>query len=235
MSILEEIKLYQTMPHQCSYRVDQLASTLFVDPEFKITPEILSYLSSCGFRRSGDYVYQPNCDHCSSCISTRIPVHLFKPNRAQKRILRRNQDLSCTLSEPRMSEEFYSLYAHYIKERHSDGDMYPATEEQYLSFIVESDVQSCFLEIRLKEQLMAVAVTDILSNGCSAIYTFFEPRESRRSLGVFAILQQIEFARERQLEHLYLGYWIKQCAKMNYKIQYRPIELLVNACWTQLG
>lgn len=235
MSILEEIKLYQTMPHQCSYRKDQLASTLFVDPELKMTPEILSDLSTQGFRRSGDYIYLPNCDSCSSCISTRIPVNLFRPNRNQTRIQKRNQDLTFSISEPRFTDELYDLYARYIKERHADGDMYPASEEQYQSFIVESEANSCFLEFRLNGKLLAVAVTDMLGNACSAIYTFFEPLESKRSLGVFAILKQVEFTRDKQLEYLYLGYWVKQCRKMSYKIQYRPVELLVNGCWTLLG
>lgn len=235
MSILEEIKLYQTMPHQCSYRKDQLASTLFVDPEIRITPEILSYLSNCGFRRSGDYLYLPNCDSCSACISARIPVNLFQPNRNQRKIWRRNSDLTCTIREPCLTDEIYRLYERYITARHADGDMYPATRDQYQSFIVDSHADSCFLEIRRDETLLAIAVTDLLVDACSAIYTFYEPLESRRSLGAFAILKQIELAREKQLQHLYLGYWIKQCKKMNYKIQYRPIELLVNNCWTLLG
>jgi len=235
MSTIEEITLYQTAPHQCSYRNDQLASTLFVDPELKVTPEILTYLSQRGFRRSGEYIYLPNCETCSACISTRLPVTLFTPNRIQKRVWKRNQDLAITLTEPQLTDEIYDLYQRYIETRHADGDMYPATKEQYQSFLVESYVDSFFLEFRLKRRLVAVAVTDILTNAYSAVYTFFEPELTQRSLGVYSLLAQIEHTKKAAFDHLYLGYWVKQCRKMNYKLQYRPIELLVNDQWTLLS
>lgn len=235
MSIIEEIKLYQTTPHQCSYREEQLASTLFVDPELKVTPEILSYLSLRGFRRSGEYIYLPNCETCSACISTRIPVALFTPNKTQKRNWNRNRDLTKEITEPKMTDEIYDLYRRYIETRHADGDMYPATREQYQSFLVDSYADSFFMEFRLADKLVAVAVTDILESAYSAVYTFFDPELPRRSLGVYSILVQIEEAKRAGLEHLYLGYWVKQCRKMNYKLQYRPVELLVNDHWTLLG
>lgn len=235
MSVLEEIKLYQTTPHQCSYREDQLATTLFVDPDLKITPDILTYLSERGFRRSGEYIYLPNCETCSACISTRLPVMLFSPNKTQKKIWRRNQDLEVVVDKPRVTDEIYTLYRDYIEARHADGDMYPPTREQYQSFLVDNYSAGLFIEFRLAGKLLAVAVTDQLDNAYSAVYTFYDPREARRSLGVFSILVQIEQAKQAQLDYLYLGYWIKQCRKMNYKLQYRPIEILVNERWTLLS
>jgi len=235
MSVLEQIKLYQTTPHQCSYRDDQLATTLFVDPELKVTPELLTYLSEKGFRRSGEYIYLPQCDHCSACISTRIPVALFAPNKTQKKIWRRNQDLSIVVTRPRITDKIYSLYQNYIEARHADGDMHPATREQYHSFLVKSCSNAHFIEFRKNKELLAVAVTDQLADAYSAVYTFFDPAQHRRSLGVFSILVQIARAQQAQLDYLYLGYWIKQCRKMSYKLQYRPVELLVNGHWTLLS
>ncbi len=235
MSTIEEIILYQTAPHQCSYREDQLASTLFVDPDLEVTQETLTYLSQRGFRRSGEYIYLPNCETCSACISTRIPVKLFSPNRTQKRVWKRNKDLVINVTAPQMTDEIYDLYKRYIENRHADGDMYPTTEEQYRSFLVDSYADSYFLEFRLEKKLVALAVTDILENAYSAVYTFFEPDLAQRSLGVFSVLAQIEQTKIAKLDYLYLGYWVKQCRKMNYKLQYRPIELLVNDHWTQLG
>lgn len=235
MSVLEEIKLYQTTPHQCSYREDQLATTLFVDPDLKITPDILTYLSERGFRRSGEYIYLPNCETCSACISTRLPVMLFSPNKTQKKIWRRNQDLEVVVGKPCVTDEIYTLYRDYIEARHADGDMYPPTREQYQSFLVDNYSAGLFIEFRLAGKLVAVAVTDQLENAYSAVYTFYDPNKTRRSLGVFSILVQIEQAKQAQLDYLYLGYWIKQCRKMNYKLQYRPIEILVNERWTLLS
>lgn len=235
MSKLEKIKLYQTTPHECSYLTGKLASTLFVDPSLKITPEILTNLSEQGFRRSGNYTYLPNCDECSACISTRIPVSQFKPNRNQKRVWKRNQDLTWSISAPRFTDEFYDLYQRYIEVRHADGDMYPASEDQFRSFLIESYADSIFLEFRLSDKLLAVAVTDKLNNAYSAVYTFFEPELPQRSLGVFTILAQLEQAEREKLDYLYLGYWVKACQKMSYKINYRPLEILLHRHWTLLS
>jgi len=129
-------------------------------------------------------------------------------------------------------EEHYALYAEYINSRHSDGDMYPPSVDQYSSFLTAEWGETLFLEFRNAEKrLLAVAVCDRLDNGLSAVYTFYDPSESRRSLGAFAILWQIEETRRMQLPSLYLGYWIKNCQKMSYKIAYRPIELLINNEW----
>lgn len=235
MSIIEEITLYQTAPHPCSYRKEQEASTVFVDPQTSITRQTLTYLSERGFRRSGEYIYLPHCAHCSACISTRVPVKAFRANRSQRRVWRKNQDIQIKQTQPRYTQEIYQLYENYINGRHADGDMYPATKDQFNSFLVNSSSHSCFFEMRCADQLVAVAVTDILENALSAVYTFFDPALSQRSLGVFSVLAQIEQTREKNLPYLYLGYWVKQCSKMNYKIRYRPIELLIDDQWIRLS
>ncbi|MCC2638892.1 MAG: arginyl-trna-protein transferase [Moraxellaceae bacterium] len=188
-------------------------------------------LSDLGFRRSGNYVYRPHCSHCNACVPVRIPVARFEPNRQQQRVWKRNADLTVTVMAPTFQEEHYALYARYINERHSDGDMYPPSVEQFNSFLTSEWSDTRFYEFRAGDKLVAVAVCDLLEEGLSAVYTFFDPDEAQRSLGAYAILWEIEETRRLGLGSLYLGYWIKNCQKMNYKIAYRPIELLINNEW----
>ncbi|OYW87632.1 MAG: arginyltransferase [Pseudomonadales bacterium 32-61-5] len=156
-------------------------------------------------------------------------------NRQQKRILKRNADLTVTDVRPAFTEEYYGLYANYIEQRHADGDMYPPSRDQFHTFLVRDLPFSRFYEFRLDGRLLALAVTDVLPNGLSAVYTFYDPAEERRSLGRFAILWQAGEVARLGLKGLYLGYWIKNCRKMNYKTEYRPIELLVNQRWISLS
>jgi arginine-tRNA-protein transferase len=225
------VKFFSTTAHACSYLKGEQAITLFADPKSRMDQRLYSELSDLGFRRSGNYVYRPHCGHCNACVAVRIPVEYFTPNRQQQRVWKRNQDLTVHLLEPEFSQEHYELYERYINERHSDGDMYPASVEQYRSFLTSDWSDTLFYEFRDAGKVVAIAVCDLLENGLSAVYTFFDPDEARRSLGAYAILWQIEETRRLGLPSLYLGYWIKNCQKMNYKIAYRPIELLINNEW----
>lgn len=235
MTDLAHLKFYATQPHDCSYLEQQQAVTLFLDPAEPIDEEVYGRLSELGFRRSGDHLYRPHCPRCKACVPARIPVELFTPNKQQKRIYKRNQDLQVERRPPRLTDEIYQLYSRYINTRHADGDMYPPSEQQFSSFLV-SDSPFCeFNEFRLDGRLLAVAVTDRLANGLSAVYTFFDPDEPRRSLGRYAILWQIEEARRSELPALYLGYWIRNCRKMNYKTEYRPLEMLINQRWIRVN
>ena len=157
------------------------------------------------------------------------------PNRQQKRIFKRNADLQVQAVKPVFSEENFALYQRYIEQRHADGDMYPPSRDQFSTFLVRDLPFSKFYEFRLDGRLLAVAVTDVLPNGLSAVYTFYEPAEARRSVGRYGILWQIGEARRLGLDALYLGYWIKNCKKMNYKTEYRPIELLINQRWSTVN
>jgi len=234
MTNLAHLKFYATHPHACSYLEDQRATTLFLDPQQPIDVETYSHLSELGFRRSGDHLYRPHCQSCSACIASRIPAADFTPSRQQKRIIKRNADVQVSAQPPRVTDEIYQLYASYIESRHADGDMYPPSREQFNSFLVRDWPFSLFYEFRLEGQLIAVAVTDHMCNGLSAVYTFYHPDYPRRSLGRFAILWQIEHARNTGLEAVYLGYWIKGCRKMSYKTEYRPLEMLVNQRWIRI-
>lgn len=234
MTSLARLKFYATQPHACSYLPDEQATTLFLDPAQPMDVQVYADLSEIGFRRSGDHLYRPHCHNCNACIPARIPSSGLELNRQQKRIIKRNNDLVVRPVKPAFTEEYYSLYARYIEIRHSDGDMYPPSRDQFSTFLVRDLPFTCFYEFRRGAQLLAVAVTDVLPNGLSAVYTFYDPFEDRRSLGRYAILWQVREAARLGLSAVYLGYWIKNCRKMNYKTEYRPIEVLVNQRWVRL-
>ncbi len=234
MSNMRTLVFYATPEHPCSYLNDRLATTMFVDPKTDVDQSLYTRLSQLGFRRSGHHYYKPRCNGCNACIPVRIPVDKFEPSRSQYRTWKKNQDLQVTRCEPRFRQDHFALYQRYINERHHDGDMFPPTLDQYESFLLESRRETQFVEFRHQSRLLAIAVTDTTQDGLSSIYTFFDPSETRRALGVFGILWQIEEARNRQLPYLYLGYWIRNCNKMSYKTNYRPIEVLVRDNWVSI-
>jgi arginyl-tRNA--protein-N-Asp/Glu arginylyltransferase len=234
MTSLKDIKLFTTQTHPCSYLPGEEARTLFIDPEYPVSTEFHTHLSEIGFRRSGAHMYRPHCSNCQHCVACRVAVNRFQPNKRYRRIMRRNEDLSVELVENISGEEYYQLYENYINTRHRDGDMYPATREQFESFLVQRCESTLFYRVSDGDRLLAVMITDLLSNGLSAVYTFYNVDEQKRSLGNYAILWQIEEAARRGLAYVYLGYWIRDCEKMNYKLQYRPIELLLNQRWIRL-
>ncbi|MFO1388796.1 arginyltransferase [Cellvibrio sp.] len=235
MTDLSTLKLFATQPHPCSYIDGEQATTVFVDPEATIDITLYSQLSLLGFRRSGGHLYRPQCASCQACMSCRIPVGLFRPNRSQRRCWLKNKDISISTTSRIDTLEHYNLYSRYIEGRHQDGDMYPPSEEQYKAFLTSEWGATRYLEFRLNGILIGVSVCDYLEDGISAVYTFYDAALSERSLGKFAILAQIEKAKELGLSYVYLGYWIKQCEKMNYKTDYRPLELLVNRRWLRLN
>ncbi|AOY87412.1 arginyltransferase [Marinobacter salinus] len=235
MSNLRTLVFFATPPHECSYLPDREATTMFVDPRANIDKKLYSQLTALGFRRSGSHYYRPHCEDCNACIPVRLKVDEFQPNRSQRRVLRKNEDLACTLVPASFSEQYYRLYADYIEQRHKDGDMYPPSREQFTSFLVDGSTDSWFLEIHLKGELVGLAAIDMLDDGLSAIYTVFNPDLDHRSLGTYAILWQIEEARRRSLPHLYLGYWIRECRKMSYKTRFKPIEALRDGHWRVLN
>lgn len=234
MTDLANIRLFATHPHSCSYLEDEEATTIFVDPKQPVDSTLYSTLSERGFRRSGSHLYRPHCKSCKACIAARVPANDFVRNRKQRKCWNRNQDLLVS-STREQSDEHYELYAAYIETRHHDGDMYPPTREQFESFLTSEWDVTEFLEFRLEGVLIAVAVCDRMKSGYSAVYTYFDPNHTRRSIGVYAILWQIELCKQLGLNHLYLGYWIKQCQKMSYKTDYRPLELLTENRWVRIS
>lgn len=232
MTDLSTLKFFATPAHSCSYIDGREAITLFADPSESVDIKTYNALSELGFRRSGSYLYRPHCRDCQACIAVRIPVQEFVMSRSQKRIHKRNNDLEVSLSGPSCEDEYYQLYQRYISARHSDGDMYPPDQEQFQSFLGQNCGTSRFISFRYPQgNLAAVAVLDKLPTGLSAIYTFYDPDAQKRSLGVYAVLWQIQYSTEQQLDFVYLGYWIKECQKMSYKTDYRPLQLFVNDQW----
>lgn len=234
MGMAKKLIFYATPEHDCSYLPGKMAQTMFADPRSEINQGLYTQLSYLGFRRSGSHYYRPHCEFCDACKASRIPVNFFKPNRAQKRIINKNSDLIIATNPTDFDETHYQLYEKYINTRHADGDMFPPSREQYKSFIIDCPEETRFVSFTLDDQLVALSVVDYLDDGLSAIYTFFDPELESRSLGTFAILTQINLVKELGLSHLYLGYWIKNCRKMAYKSQFRPLEILENEHWTVL-
>ena len=235
-SLLNELQYYITPPHDCSYLEKKSARMVFLDPTHRIDVATLSELSRVGFRRSGDFVYRPECNLCRQCISSRVPAQEFKMNGVQKKAWKKNQDLVLSITPTHLAnEEHFKLYERYINERHADGDMFPPSQDQFEKFLVHSCADSIFLEFRLDNKLIAVSTCDLLDDGLSAVYTFFDPDESKRSLGTFAILKQIEYAKNIGLQYVYLGYWVPHSKKMNYKSQFIPLDLLLDGQWRRLN
>jgi len=231
MTTLAKLRLFATHPHTCSYLEDQVATTLFVDPDAKIDKTMYSQLSEVGFRRSGQHLYRPDCSLCNACIPARIAVNQYQPNRQQKRCAKSNQDIAIRVVDDISDSEYYDLYQNYICARHQDGDMFPPSRQQYHSFLTSEWGVTRYLELRNQGKLVAVAVIDLLENGISAVYTFFDPELTKRSLGTFAIMAQIEIAAQYGLDYVYLGYWIQNCRKMTYKTKFRPLEIFLSGTW----
>lgn len=230
-SSLRDLKVYTTYPHRCSYLDGEEATTLFIDPRQTVDQPLYSNLSLLGFRRSGNHIYRPHCSHCNACIPARVPVADFRPSRSQKRCLKSNADVEVKQLDCIANEACYALYERYIQARHADGDMYPPDRDQYESFLNDPWGVTRYFGFHVDGKLLAVAVVDEMIDGLSAIYTFYEPTEDARSLGRYAVLWQILLCQERDLPHVYLGYWIRNCAKMAYKADFRPLEVMVNNQW----
>ncbi len=227
----DSTRLFQTLPHTCGYFRERTAQNLVIDPSAPDLRQLYGPALERGFRRAGGHVYLPQCARCHACTPCRIDVAQFQPDRAQKRCLQRNADLSVHETAPVITPERYQLYATYLHARHAGGGMDDAHASDFEHFLTAPWSPTLFLEFRRHEQLLAVAVTDICPNGMSAVYTFFDPDESVRSLGTFAILQQVELARRRALPWLYLGFWIDGHPKMDYKRHFKPLQIRTTDGW----
>jgi len=226
-----ELAFYTSPPHACGYLPRRSAVTVFADPSAPMDMATYSRLIEYGFRRSGSHVYVPRCPGCQACLPARLPVAEFQPDRAQRRTLHANTDITTHILEPSLREEQFDLYRRYIATRHPGGGMDDPSPDKYLEFLSCDWCETVFVEFRLKGKLMAVTVLDVLPQALSAVYTFFDPDLSERSPGRYAVLWSIGETRKRGLAWLYLGYWIDGCRKMQYKQDYRPIELLQNGRW----
>lgn len=228
------VRLFQTLDHPCGYYDDRSARNLVIDPLDPRLAAVYGTSLAWGFRRAGGHVYKPSCRGCQACTPCRIPVEGFEPDRSQRRCLRRNQDLSARWRDAAPDHEAIDLYERYLAWRHPGGGMDEPGSDDFRRFLIAPWGGTEFLELRLDGELVAMAVTDHSPHGLSAVYTYYSPLHADRSLGVLCILKQIERARELGVPHVYLGYWIQDHPKMDYKIRYRPIELLRQGHWRLL-
>ncbi len=222
---------------ECSYLPDQYERLIIAQPEpgKKIGKKLTSILSRSGFRRSGLVNYRPCCIGCSACHSYRVSTEHFNPNRSQNRCLKKNSDIVVRVLPAKTSKEHYELFRHYLQIRHQNSVMEQMSLNDYETLILNSTTESVLLEFRdVDQKLLMVAVTDILDDGLSACYTFFDPREVKRSLGTLGILTQIRLAKKFSLPWVYLGYWVPGSSSMNYKKHFRPGEVFINERWLDI-
>jgi arginyl-tRNA--protein-N-Asp/Glu arginylyltransferase len=233
----DQVKLnfFASTPEPCSYLDNRKSVSAFANPHMDMDMQTYNELIQHGFRRSGGYIYRPHCPECQECISVRIPIKKHQYSRNEHRVIRRNSDLRISIMPGRYRDEHFDLYRRYINNRHNDGSMANPNKSDYHRFLICDWTDTLFYEFRLNRILVAVAVSDVTDSGLSAVYTFFDPDHANRSMGHFAILNQIHETRLRELDYLYLGYWIRDCAKMSYKRRYKPLEAYLNDQWVVLN
>ena len=218
----QRIKLYQGSVNECSYLDNRKAVNIYADPHHPHPRAVYNQLIKRGFRRSGEYVYRPGCEDCSACTPVRIRCEDFKPRRTHRRNLSANADLHIDFQQARYSDEYFELYCNYLNTRHPNGGMDNPEPDDFSRFLLNPWGETLFVDVRLDNKLIAVAVTDATADGLSAVYTFFDPQHTSRGLGTFCILQQIELCKAMAYPYLYLGYWVDGCQKMQYKTDFHP-------------
>ncbi|MCG6936084.1 MAG: arginyltransferase [Proteobacteria bacterium] len=230
---LHALRFFASLPHACSYLDDREATTLFVDPDAEVDMESYRILSQVGFRRSGTHIYRPHCGICRACVPVRLPVKRFRPNRSQRRCREINRDLTLIVRPAEFDADHFRLYRRYMQARHPGGSMDISDPAAYKRIMTASWSDTLLYEFRRDEDLLAVAVVDQCQDSLSAVYTYFNPEESRRGLGVFAILSQVEQACQSGREWVYLGYWNRESSKMAYKDRYQPLEYFDGLTWRE--
>lgn len=237
MSLLHDIplstlQLYLTAPYPCSYLDGLEARSQVATPTFLINSQVYSELVRHGFRRSGTFTYRPRCDACRACIPVRVDAARFAPTRSQRRSWKKHRGLRVEILPLTDKPEYFALYQRYQQARHSEGRMAEDTPEQYRNFLLQSHVDSMLVEFREGGVLRMVSVIDVLDDGLSAVYTFYDPDVPGASFGTFNVLWQIELCRKLQLPWLYLGYWIAASRKMAYKMHFQPLQALRDSVWS---
>tara|TARA_B110000971_G_scaffold206958_1_gene230705 strand:+ start:3160 stop:3894 length:735 start_codon:yes stop_codon:yes gene_type:complete len=232
-NILEKIQFYVTTKYPCGYINNQEAQSIVATPYKKIDTYTYADLIQQGFRRSGQYVYKPQCHECTACIPIRICVNKFQRSSSQKRILKKHSFVTAKIIPLNFEKEHYDLYVSYQNNRHRLSSETNNDIADYNDFLIKSNVNTKIIEFRTEEKLLMVTIVDLVKNGISAVYTFYDCNDSRLSLGTYSIIWLLNFCKRENFNYLYLGYWINESNKMKYKINFKPYELMINGAWQE--
>ncbi len=233
-------EFFITAPAPCPYLKGRRERKIFSYLSGDAAPATNSLLTRRGFRRSQNLIYLPACEACNACVPVRVVADEFEVTRSRRRTLARNAGLVRRVRGPRATGEQFSMLRAYLDARHGDGGMADMTVLDYAAMVEETSVDTMIIEYRVCDdetedgRLVAIALTDRLSDGLSMVYSFFDPDESVRSLGQFMILDHVSFARELELPYVYLGYWVSGSGKMDYKKQFQPLEKLGPRGWARM-
>ncbi|MEO0916392.1 MAG: arginyltransferase [Pseudomonadota bacterium] len=232
-------QFYVTAPQPCPYLDGRMERKLFTALQGDHSEQLNNSLSKQGFRRSQNVLYRPSCAECSACLSARIRVADFKPSRSQKRTMKRNVALKREATSPWATEEQYALFRAYLDQRHADGGMADMDIFEFAAMIEETPVRSRVVEYAERadgeRHLRAVCLTDVLDDGLSMVYSFYDPDSPKASLGTYVIMDHIAIAQEAGLPYVYLGYWVAGSSKMGYKANFSSLEVYRNGEWQNIG
>jgi arginyl-tRNA--protein-N-Asp/Glu arginylyltransferase len=231
-------QFYLTSPSPCPYLAGKEERKVFTHLVGERAPELNNILTQGGFRRSQSIAYRPACEGCRACVSVRVVAKDFRPSQSMRRIVRRNADIGSEMRIAVPTSEQYSIFRAYLDSRHRDGGMADMTVLDYAMMVEDSHIETRIIEYRRGERgsgdLVAIALTDVLGDGLSMVYSCFEPEEAARSLGTFMVLDHIARARRMGLAYVYLGYWVRGSRKMDYKGRFLPQERLMPDGWARV-